>query len=134
MNAVGKLQSTGVSSKIKIARPYPAPCTICSVPYVPPDTMKNVAATRGQSVSLAILFFAWGIAWEGSWAGSDSVLNFYSRSSWSERSLSPNAERLRIRRIQGPSPHATTKCSQQDFFSIRLMELPQLLLTKLSLY
>jgi hypothetical protein len=30
---------------------------------------------------LAILFFAWGIAWEGSWAGSDNVLNFYSRSS-----------------------------------------------------
>jgi hypothetical protein len=58
MNAVGKLHSTGVSSKIKIARPYPAPCTICSVPYVPPDTMKKVAATKGQSVSLAIRFFA----------------------------------------------------------------------------
>ncbi len=81
MNAVGKLHSTGVSSKIKIACPYPAPCTICSVPYVPPDTMKNVAATSGHSVSLAIFFFAWGIAREGSGAGSDNVLNFYSRSS-----------------------------------------------------
>src|SRR6266852_3310422 len=38
--------------------------------------MKNVAATSGQSVSLAILFFAWGIAREGSGAGSDNVLNF----------------------------------------------------------
>jgi hypothetical protein len=32
------------------------------VPYVPPDTMKNVAATSGQSVSFAILFFAGEIA------------------------------------------------------------------------
>jgi hypothetical protein len=40
--------------------------------------MKNVAATNGQSVSLAIRFFAGGIAREGSEAGSDNVLNFYS--------------------------------------------------------
>src|SRR6266849_5496722 len=52
---------------------------ISSVPYVPPDTMKNVAATSGQSVSLAILFLAVGIAREGSWAGTDMLLNFYSR-------------------------------------------------------
>src|SRR5258708_30973661 len=52
---------------------------ISSVPYVPPDTMKKVAATSGQSVSLAALFFAVGIAREGSWAGSDIELNFYSR-------------------------------------------------------
>jgi hypothetical protein len=42
--------------------------------------MKNVAATSGQSVSFAILFLAGEIAWEGAWAGSDNVLNFYSRS------------------------------------------------------
>src|SRR5260370_26596458 len=41
--------------------------------------MKNVAATRGQSVSLATLLFAVGIARVGSWAGSDKELNFYSR-------------------------------------------------------
>jgi hypothetical protein len=41
--------------------------------------MKNVAATNGQSVSFAILFFAVEIACEGIWAGSDNVLNFYSR-------------------------------------------------------
>jgi hypothetical protein len=41
--------------------------------------MKNVAATSGQSVSLAALFFAVGMAREGSWAGSDMELNFYSR-------------------------------------------------------
>src|SRR5260370_8223950 len=120
MNAVGKLQSTGVSSKIKIARPYPAPCTICSVPYVPPDTMKNVAATRGQSVSLAILFFAWGIAGEGSWAGSDSVLNFYSRSSCIQRSLSPNPEPLRIPTIHDPFPHPTTPSHHHASFYLRL--------------
>jgi hypothetical protein len=41
--------------------------------------MKNVAATSGQSVSFAILFFAGEIAWEGICAGSDNVLNFFSR-------------------------------------------------------
>src|SRR5260370_42332553 len=52
---------------------------ISSVPYVPPDTMKKVAATSGQSVSLAALFLGVGMAREGSWAGSDIELNFYSR-------------------------------------------------------
>jgi hypothetical protein len=46
---------------------------------VPPDTIKNVAATSGQSVSFAALFFAVGIAREGSWVGTDIELNFYSR-------------------------------------------------------
>jgi hypothetical protein len=41
--------------------------------------MKNVAATSGQSVSFAALFFAMGSAWEGIWAGRDKVLNFFSR-------------------------------------------------------
>ena len=79
MNAVGKHHSTGRNSKIKIPCPYPAPCTISSVPYVPPDTMKNVAATSGQSVSFATLFFAVEIAGEGIGAGRDKELNFYSR-------------------------------------------------------
>src|SRR5271170_6084814 len=52
---------------------------ISSVPYVPPDTMKNVAATRGQSVIFATLFFVEGRTWEGICAGRDTVLNFYSR-------------------------------------------------------
>jgi hypothetical protein len=41
--------------------------------------MKKVAATSGQSVSLAMDFLAVGIAWEGYWAGSDKELNLYSR-------------------------------------------------------
>ena len=41
--------------------------------------MKKVAATSGQSVSFATLFFAEEIAWEGICAGSDKVLNFFSR-------------------------------------------------------
>jgi hypothetical protein len=79
MNAVGKHHSTGKNNKINIPRPYPAPCTISSVPYVPPDTMKNVAATSGHSVSFAALFFALVIAGEAIRAGRDKELNFYSR-------------------------------------------------------
>jgi len=49
---------------------------------VPPDTMKNVAATNGQSVSFAVLFFGVEKTWEGIWAGTDMLLNFYSRPPW----------------------------------------------------
>src|SRR5579859_6982354 len=52
--------------------------------------MKKVAATSGQSVSLAALVFALGITRVGSGAGSDNVLNFYSRSSSNECSLTMN--------------------------------------------
>src|ERR1700686_1399283 len=52
--------------------------------------MKKVAATSGQSVSLAALVFALGITRVGSGAGSDNVLNFYSRSSSNECSLALN--------------------------------------------
>src|SRR5215831_16626240 len=51
---------------------------ISSVPYVPPDTIKNVAATRGQSVSLIDLFVV-ETARVGNCAGSDIELNSYSR-------------------------------------------------------
>src|SRR5437588_8198389 len=51
---------------------------ISSVPYVPPDTIKKVAATRGQSVSFATLFLVMGIAREGNCAGTDMELNSYS--------------------------------------------------------
>jgi hypothetical protein len=43
--------------------------------------MKNVAATNGQSVNFAALFFEMGSTWEGIWAGSDKVLNFFLLSS-----------------------------------------------------
>jgi len=43
--------------------------------------MKNVAATKGQSVNFAALFLEIGIAWEGIWAGRDKVLNFFLSSS-----------------------------------------------------
>src|SRR5580704_8320925 len=49
-----------------------------SVPKVPPDTIKNVAATSGQSVSFAFLFVE-VTARAGNWAGRDKVLNFLSR-------------------------------------------------------
>src|SRR5712692_12037284 len=60
---------------------------ISSVPYVPPDTMKKVAATSGQRVSLATLFFAVGIAREAEVAGSDKELNSYSRPPWATLAL-----------------------------------------------
>jgi hypothetical protein len=41
--------------------------------------MKNVAATSGHSVNFATLVFVLEIVREGSWAGSDNVLNFYAR-------------------------------------------------------
>src|SRR5215813_11009755 len=53
MHVVGRLHRMGVSNRIRIAPPYPAPCTTSSMPYVPPETMKKVAATNGQRVSLA---------------------------------------------------------------------------------
>jgi hypothetical protein len=39
--------------------------------------MKNVAATSGHSVSFATGDLALEIAWAGTAAGSDNVLNFY---------------------------------------------------------
>src|SRR5215475_1222347 len=44
--------------------------------------MKNVAATSGQSVSLAALFLCVESIWGGTWAGNDTLLNFYSRPPW----------------------------------------------------
>src|SRR2546430_1216685 len=52
---------------------------ISSVPYVPPDTMKKVAATRGQRVNFATLFLVMETAREGNCAGTDIELNSYSR-------------------------------------------------------
>src|SRR6266446_2892162 len=52
---------------------------ISSVPYVPPDTIKKVAATRGQSVSFADFFLADEMTREGKFAGTDMLLNLYRR-------------------------------------------------------
>jgi hypothetical protein len=41
--------------------------------------MKNVAATSGQRVNLAILFLVAVMELAGSWAGRDKELNLYSR-------------------------------------------------------
>src|SRR6516165_8805638 len=48
MSAVGRLHNIGVSSNTKTPAPKPAPRTTSSVPKVPPDTMKKVAATKAQ--------------------------------------------------------------------------------------
>src|SRR5436190_604898 len=79
MNAVGRLHRIGVSRRIKMARPYPAPCTMSSVPYVPPDTIKKVAATRGHKVSLPNFLFRGRTEMSGldDRVGALAVANFY---------------------------------------------------------
>jgi hypothetical protein len=72
--------------------------------------MKNVAATNGQSVSFAVLFFGVENTWEGIWAGTDMLLNFYSRPPWPQGVLDAAVEHARERRIQNLHRYATKKC------------------------
>jgi hypothetical protein len=77
--------------------------------------MKKVAATSGQSVSLATLFFAVGIAREGSWAGSDIELNFYSRPP-NRNSLAPVTvlrSPLKMKRVAFEG-YKTRHCMQEE--------------------
>src|ERR1700678_2562223 len=84
MNAVGRLQSSGVSSRIRIARPYAAPWTMSSVPLGLPDTIKKVAATSGHKVrrtnffrlgaTLGTTARGWGVS---VCCGALAVANFY---------------------------------------------------------
>jgi len=46
--------------------------------------MKNVAATNGQSVSFAALFFGVESTWEGTRAGTNMLLNLYDRPPWAQ--------------------------------------------------
>jgi len=71
--------------------------------------MKNVAATNGQSVSFAALFFGMESTWEGIWAGTDMLLNLYSRSPWAQFALELAGEQTRNGRIQNLHAHATKK-------------------------
>ena len=68
--------------------------------------MKNVAATNGQSVSFAALFFGVESTREGTWAGTDMLLNFNDRPPWATfardaagraNSLSKNTRSARAR-------------------------------------
>ena len=70
-----------------------------SVPYVPPDTMKNVAATSGQRVSFAVRLVG-EIARVGNWAGRDIVLNLLSRPPCQRPSRSSPEHSARVRRTQ----------------------------------
>jgi hypothetical protein len=58
--------------------------------------MKNVAATSGQSVSLATAFLVVGNTWEGTCAGSDTVLNFFLSSSYKRNSLSFSTKQVHV--------------------------------------
>src|SRR5574341_613464 len=48
-----------------------------SVPYVPPETMKNVAATSGHSVNLSLLFAGEEISSDMRAAGTAESFNFF---------------------------------------------------------
>jgi len=71
--------------------------------------MKNVAATNGQSVSFAALVFGLEITWEGIWAGTDMLLNLYSRPPWAKFVRDAAGEQTRKGRIQGLHRCATKK-------------------------
>jgi hypothetical protein len=58
--------------------------------------MKNVAATSGQSVSLATAFLVEGNTWERTCAGSDTVLNFFLSSSYKRSSLSFSTKQVHV--------------------------------------
>jgi hypothetical protein len=82
--------------------------------------MKNVAATSGHSVSLA-LRFAGEIARVGNWAGRDIVLNLLSRPPLSDpRTLTgAHSARVRFRRIRIFAADARVICIQTKDFSVR---------------
>src|SRR5277367_3825293 len=84
MNAVGRHHSTGKKSSTRIPCPYPAPEITSSVPYVPPETMKNVAATSGHRVSLATLVFVLEIVREGITCSIFTIILFKRRSFFCE--------------------------------------------------
>src|SRR5467141_432880 len=96
---------------------------ISSVPYVPPDTMKNVAATSGQSVSFAALFLVVGMTREVSWVGSDKELNFYSRPPKGTRSR-------RCGRVSSHSQHTRVApaCKKKNASETRFLCLAKLYL------
>jgi len=81
--------------------------------------MKKVAATNGQSVSFAVLFFVVENTWEGIWAGTDMLLNFYSRPPWAKFVYATAAEQTRKGRIQNLHSHATKKCSSAKIFFVQ---------------
>src|SRR2546425_12323204 len=67
---------------------------MCSVLFVAPDTMKNVAATSGQRDSFATGFFAVGRAREARWAGNGDAFN-----SWFHPLQAKLAFRTRVERV-----------------------------------
>src|SRR5256885_4398667 len=71
--------------------------------------MKNVAATNGQSVSFAVLFFVVENTRVEIWAGTDMLLNLYSRPPWAKFVHATAVEQARKGRIQNLHTHATKK-------------------------
>src|SRR6516165_11287744 len=81
--------------------------------------MKNVAATRGHSVSLAMPFLGLGRAWALRSAGSDNVLNFSLSPSSATPPLKSDAAWPAFRRIHFSLRHAREKASSdENFFAL----------------
>src|SRR6516165_238552 len=78
--------------------------------------MKNVAATRGHSVSLAMPFLGLGRAWALRSAGSDNVLNFSLSPSSATSPLKSDTAWPAFRRIHFSLRHAREKASSDEFF------------------
>src|SRR3974390_724026 len=77
--------------------------------------MKKVAATSGQRVSLATVFFVLGITWEG-WAGRDKVLNSFLSSSLSGVFASIHAKTGRISKNTESAHACNKKMHDNEYF------------------
>jgi hypothetical protein len=76
--------------------------------------MKNVAATRGQNVSLTMLLALWGRVCAGSWAKTATVLNSFSLALLKEVRSQKN--RRLFATIQVSGRHAREKATAANTF------------------
>jgi dipeptidyl aminopeptidase/acylaminoacyl peptidase len=82
--------------------------------------MKNVAATNGQKVSFAAFFLGDVNTWEGTWAGTDMLLNSYDRPPKRNLFSARRWIRRARKRIQGLHLRAIRKCICQTIFCAAL--------------
>lgn len=77
-----------------------------------------MAATKGQSVSLAALFFGVESTWEGTWAGTDMLLNFYDRPPWAQLACNAAGKANSLLKNTSSAPARNKKMgTSADFFA-----------------
>ena len=84
--------------------------------------MKNVAATNGQSVSFAVLFFGGESTWEGAWAGTDMLLNFYDRPPWAPFARDAAGKANALLKNTGSAPARNKKMRRAWNFRLRKLD------------